>query len=272
MEPQTEDIIMPNVQVDNVDMHYTIHGEQGHPLVLVAGYTGDYLFFQDIIPLLSQHFKVLTFDNQGVGQTKDSGQPLNAKLMADNTVALFKKLNFTKPHLVGQSMGGTIAQTIASKYPDEISKLALLNTTAKWRNAMLQASESLIELREAEVDFDIQFNATLPWIFGDAFLADKTKVKALKDALLSAEYPQSLVDQKRQCEVLKNFDGRKLIQSISAETLVLYSTLDLLTLPNESEYLAEKISNSKLKAFLCGHDLPHELPNELGAELLRFFV
>ena len=58
-------------------------------------------------------FHFLIFDNRGVGQTKDAGFSFNLETMAEDTLALIQKLGLKRPHILGQSMGGAIAQILA---------------------------------------------------------------------------------------------------------------------------------------------------------------
>src|SRR3990167_4083066 len=127
---------MPNITVNNVNFYYELHGK-GQPLVLICGYTADHSYWLPILNALNQHFQVLIFDNPGIGQTTDDGSELSAELIADDIVALTKALNLKKPHILGASMGGTIAQCVASRHPQIVNKLVLLVTSAKWRKAML---------------------------------------------------------------------------------------------------------------------------------------
>ena len=115
---------MPTISVNGIEFYYEIHGE-GEPLILISGYTGDHTQWSHFIDPLSKKFKVLTFDNQGVGQTKDDGGPLSAQVMADNIVALADQLGLSSFHVAGQSMWGSIAQMIAIRHPGRVNKTIL---------------------------------------------------------------------------------------------------------------------------------------------------
>ena len=80
-----------------------------------------------------------------------------------------------------------------------------------------------------------------------------------------------LEDQERQYEILKDFDGRTVLESIEVPTLVGYGAEDLLAIPTESKFLADNIKNAQLHEFACGHDIPHEMPEELARVLIEFF-
>ncbi len=262
---------MSKIIIKNTEFYYELHGE-GEPVVLISGYTCDSQFYIPLVELLKLHFQVLIFDNRAIGQTKDNGKKLSVEIMAQDVIDLCDSLKLKKPHIIGQSMGGTIAQTIAANYPEKINKLALLATTSKWRKAMLQGLGSILALGKAGCCFDLIFQASLPWIFGEKFLSSPQNIEDLKKSLLSNPYMQTLADQSRQYHILETFDGRSALAKIKSETLIVYGDEDLLSLPSDSHYMAEHIKNSKIKAIGCAHDIPHEATQELSETLLDFLA
>jgi 3-oxoadipate enol-lactonase len=167
-------------------------------------------------------------------------------------------------------MGGTIAQHIASHYQEAIGKLVLIATAAKWREATLQGLRSLLLLRQKGLDFDTLFKATLPWIFGQAFLSDAKKIQMLQEAMINNPYPQSLTNQERQYNVLTPWDGRAQLNKITAPTLIMQGTQDLISLPSNSYALKEQIPHSSLITLNCAHNFFLEEPTNLVKELLAF--
>ena len=261
---------MPTIKINDAEFYYELRGT-GQPVVLIAGYTCDSQVFITIPAELSKHYQVLLIDNRAIGRTKDDGRALTVELMADDVMTIINNLKLVKPHLVGHSMGGTIAQCIASQYPDKIGKLVLLATTAKWREAMLRGGQSILDLRQKNLDFDTIFNAILAWVFGQKFLSSSKCVAVLKAAFQTNPHPQSLVDQERQYAALKKWDGREQLAKITAPTLVVYGTQDLISLPYESNYLVEHISNAKSAEIDCAHGFFGEEPEAILKALLDFF-
>lgn len=260
---------MPTIQLNNANFYYELHGK-GAPLILIAGYTCDYSSWQLMMEDLSKQFQVLVFDNRGIGQTTDANEPLSIKQMANDVMALADHLRLEKPHIAGQSMGGTIGQTIAAHFPDKINKLCLLTTSAKWRQAMLRGLKSLLMMREKNIEFDLVFESTLPWIFGETFLQNKEIVAGFKKLLLENPHPQSLSDQTRQFNVLLDFDGREQLEKIKSSTLIVHGKQDIISLPEESHYLAKHISKAALVELDCAHGIMLEKPKELADTLIHF--
>ena len=165
---------MPHIKINDAEFYYELHGK-GSPLVLIAGYASDHSFWMPIISKLDQDFQVLIFDHRAIGQTKEAGHfPLTADIMAEDVMQLIRAVGFVKPHIVGQSMGGTVAQRIAARYPNEISKLVILTSTLKWRQSMLLGLKSILNVQREQGSFDTVFelmralflNNPFPPVFG----------------------------------------------------------------------------------------------------------
>ena len=260
---------MPRITVNDTDFYYETHGS-GHPVIFIAGYSCDHTTWLPILDKMSKHFKVMLFDNRGVGQTQDDNSPLSIEKMAQDVMALSAQLGFEKPHIVGQSMGGCIAQTVAINHSDKIGKLCLLTTSAKWRTAMRYGFQSLLNMREDAISFDLIFDATQPWIFGEAFLQNTNNLTQLKKAMLNNLYPQTLQDQKRQFAMIEKFDTRNQLSNITSATLVAYGIQDIVSLPSDSHFIANNIPHAQLVEFDCAHGIMFEQPVKLAQTLISF--
>lgn len=261
---------MPIAKLNDANIYYEMIG-QGHPVVLIAGYTCDNLVWFPVIKELSKKFKLLLFDNRGVGRTTDSGIPLSAELMAHDVIKLIDYLGLEKPHIVGHSMGGTIAQWIGHGYSEKISKLCILGSSVKWRKATILGLKSSLLLRKAGTSIDLIFAENVPWLFGEKFLQNEANIQLLKNMMIENPYPQSLFDQERQFRILETFDSHHLLKKIKAPTLIGYGEEDLLSLPFEAKFLAKEISGSKLVSFPCAHIFHSEVP-ELWLETVGGFL
>lgn len=260
---------MANIQINDANFYYELHG-QGHPLVLISGYASDHTSWLPLLDKLSKHFQVLIFDNRGVGQTRDANIALSAELMAQDVVMLCDQLGLHQPHIIGRSMGGMIAQTLAIRFPDKLNKLVLLNTAAEIRLPTLFAFQNSLEMRKNNVPLSLLIDNVMPWLFGEKFLQNKKNVELVKQAITNNLYPQSIEDQTRQLEALKSFAVKNQLKDIKAETLVIYGDEDIIVLPSDSKYLANHITDAKLIGLQGGHGLPSEDTQALLKTLIDY--
>lgn len=261
---------MAKIKIGSTEFYYELHGS-GKPLVLVSGYCSNHMHWLPILDKLAQSFQVLIFDNRGIGQTTDNNIALSAELMADDTMMLSDALGLKSPSIMGHSMGGTIVQSLALRYPDKISKIGILQSSAKWRQAMLYGLKSMLIQQKENISFDAQFSTLLSWVFGEEFLQNKAGVAALKDILLADEFPQSIANQTRQFKVLEDFNSLIHLSNITVPTLVTSGLQDIISLPYEAETLAKNIPGAKLVVVNCGHNMILELPEQTTEILLNFF-
>lgn len=262
---------MPFIHANGAEFYYELHG-QGKPLVLIAGYTCDHTYWLPVLDHLAKQFQVLIFDNRASGQTKDAGEELSAELMAKDVIAICDALGLEKPHIAGQSMGGTIAQTIAALYPDKISHLVILTSTAKWREVLLYACENMLKLRQDNIDLGLLVELMLPWVYSNEFLLNPVNVQMVKSFTLEYPFLLSVENQARQFAFLRQFDGREQLKRITAPTLIIYGVDDIASMPADSKFMANQIRHAKLVKFDCAHGITIEATKQLVEEMHQFLL
>lgn len=121
---------MPTIKVNDINMYYEIRGE-GEPLLLIAGLGTDQSIYEPIIRRLSQKYRVISFDNRGVGRTDKPDIPYTIEMMANDTAGLLTALEIKQAHVLGISMGGRIALALTLQHPDLVKSLILTSTFAR---------------------------------------------------------------------------------------------------------------------------------------------
>lgn len=100
------------------------------PLVLIHALGLDLRMWSEVIPLLADQFRVIAYDLRGFGAA--SGAPV-ANGLADyaaDLLALLDQIHIDKAHIVGLSLGGSIALQLALSDPARVETLTLAATTA----------------------------------------------------------------------------------------------------------------------------------------------
>jgi pimeloyl-ACP methyl ester carboxylesterase len=107
---------------------YRIVGS-GPPLVMIMGYPATMEDWDPrLVDALATHYRVVIFDNAGIGQTQRPPGPLTIDAMARQTSALIETLRLPRPDVLGWSMGGMIAQALAVLDPSQVRRLVLCGT------------------------------------------------------------------------------------------------------------------------------------------------
>jgi 3-oxoadipate enol-lactonase len=121
---------MPSVKLDHTNFHYRLDGPEDRPLVVLShalSVSGAMWRYQ--LPVLTQHFRVLSYDMRGHGQTDATGEDLTRgytlEQMADDVAELAAKLGHGRFHFVGLSIGSMIGQVLALRHTKMVDRLVL---------------------------------------------------------------------------------------------------------------------------------------------------
>ncbi len=136
----------------------------GEPLILIMGFGGDHLAWAFQVRALAEHYRVVTFDNRGAGQSDAPELPYTIRTMADDTAGLIAALGIERAHVVGVSMGGMIAQELALAYPRRVRSLHLGCTTARPDTHMKALLATWRDMRAALTP-DALVRALMLWLF-----------------------------------------------------------------------------------------------------------
>ena len=129
--PAPPDIVAAPVQVARTALGTVGYRVIGHgpALVMITGFTAtmdDWAPY--FVDALAAHFRVVVFDNAGVGQTAPLAAPLTIPQMAAQASALISALKLGRCDVLGWSMGGMIAQSLAVDDPGQVRRLVLAAT------------------------------------------------------------------------------------------------------------------------------------------------
>lgn len=101
----------------------------GAPLLLIMGLGGSIDAWQpSFVDALATRYRVIVFNNAGVGRTSALPSPLTPTAMADQTSALIKALGLGRVDVLGWSLGGMVAQALAVQHPNQVDRLILAAT------------------------------------------------------------------------------------------------------------------------------------------------
>ena len=221
---------------------YSIAGE-GPAVVLVHGLGLNRQMWQWQLDSLIPHFKVITYDLLGHGESHKPAGEFKLAHMVAQLADLLNALEVTQCGLVGFSLGGQIVQAFTLAHPDKVFALAILNAahsrTDEQRAAIMQRVRQ-VEQGGGEVTAS---DAMLRW-FGANFAARHPEVLAsVKEWVISNDrgvYP-------RLYEMMAHSDIglETAISAIQCRTIVVTGSEDYGNSPEMAESMAALIPNAR---------------------------
>ena len=258
-----EDVMLLNVGKNNIKVEET---GKGSPLLLIHGLGMSHKLWRRQVPAFSKYYRTITVDLRGFGESSKPSAPgsYEVSVLAEDLVSLMETLEIPRAHILGTSMGGFIAQTIALDYPELCFSVILCHTSSrmnippdilKERLDML-ASSSLEDYAKLVVDqaFGPNPDASLKkWISEMVSSNDKNA------------YSQVL------SEGLSDFDLSSRVSEISAPTLVVVGEHDRVIPPDQGRKLAREIRDAELEEIPgVGHLGYSEEPEKFNQIVLKF--
>lgn len=241
----------------------------GETLLLIPGLGGTMAFWNTAWPLLAKRHRLISFDHPGMGASADPLESPSVERLAQLAVALLDETGVERAVIVGHSMGGAIAQTMALDHPNRVRALVLSSTWARsdhyFRKSFAQR-KMLLEQCGANAYARAQTLSVLPpeWIAANPQAADEQEQRAAA----SFRNPDVLA---QRIDAVLSFDRTADLGRLSCPTLVAHCAGDLVVPSHMSVDLARRIPNARLLALSGGgHFAPVIKAEALSEGVLTF--
>ena len=119
---------------------------QGEPLLWITGFTISAAVFDPVLPLYTERFETIAYDNRGAGRSGAPPTPTSMPQLAADAARLLDAIDVPSAHVLGLSMGGMIAQELAIRFPDRVRGLVLGGTTPGGPRAARPTVRELVAL------------------------------------------------------------------------------------------------------------------------------
>jgi pimeloyl-ACP methyl ester carboxylesterase len=262
---------VPYVNRGAFELYYETTGA-GPPVLLISGQAMTLATWWRTVPVLSESFRVVTYDHRGIGRSGHSPWAYTVAQMADDAIAVLDGAGAQRAHVCGISLGGMVAQEVALRHPERVQSLVLGATTAGGPGTILARPEPLgFFIRAGAMGHEEVEWAAVPYNYGEATrrrhgnrIAEDIARRVL-DTTDALGYVHQVA-----AAASHNTVGR--LCDIKAPTLVVHGERDIVIPPSNGRLLAQAIHGAELKFWPgAGHLFLTDEPQADGhiAEFLR---
>jgi pimeloyl-ACP methyl ester carboxylesterase len=251
-----------------VNLHVEEHGH-GEPLLLHQGLGQASWAWRCQVPVLAERFQTIVFDTRGTGRSPVPNESYGIHDLADDAARI---LDGRKAHIVGFSMGGYVALTLARAHPELVRSLVLAGTGAGGPGRVprpeyvREAFEAALALPPEE-----QRRMTLPYTFSRGWTeANPERFEEILAATLEHPTPIETI-QAHMAACYRFYDEALDVERIDAPALVVHGDDDLIVPVENGRMLAQRLPNARyVELARRGHNVMLEDPEAFNALVLGF--
>ncbi|WP_304038921.1 alpha/beta fold hydrolase [Mesonia mobilis] len=254
------------ISYKNIQIAFTVEGK-AETIVLLHGFLESSTIWKNVVSAFKETHQIIAIDLLGHGKTEKLGYIHSMETMAETVHAVLSELKVEKASIIGHSMGGYVALAFAEKFPQQLEKLILLNSSTvadseerkenrdRAKRLVKQNKQAFISMAIKNLFTDENRNAL------------RTEINALVEEAvqLPEEYiiasVEGLKNRKDRTEILQQYSGEKIIIAGKNDPVVPFK---------EIEAIAEK-TNSTFISFEDGHMSYLENEEELLKVLNELF-
>ncbi|MFC4075924.1 2-succinyl-6-hydroxy-2,4-cyclohexadiene-1-carboxylate synthase [Salinithrix halophila] len=175
----------------------------GPPLLLLHGFTGGAVNWEPFVPAWSLRFRVIRVDLIGHGETDSPGDPARYSMesVVADLVGILDSLGVKKTDLLGYSMGGRLALSLATTHPERVQRLMLESSspglkTREEREERIRRDEALADRIETDgIRAFVDAWEQIPLFASQRFLPEEVRRKLREQRL--ANHPRGLANSLR---------------------------------------------------------------------------
>jgi 3-oxoadipate enol-lactonase len=260
---------MPVAKVNDIELNYKLEGDGEETIVLINGLADDLeTWVLQMDDFLDAGYRVLRFDNRGIGASSKPAGPYSSRMLAGDAKALVDHLGVTDFHLMGVSMGGMIAQEYALGYPGDL-RTATFGCTYAAPGPFCSRMFAMWGDMAPVLGVPFVMRDVTLWAFTTAFFEQRG------DDLAEFETAMRYMDQPvhaylAQLAVIQQHDTTGRLSQITTPTLVLAGEEDILIPVSLSRRIHEAVPGSEWATTKGGHACVWEHPAEFNRTYLDF--
>jgi 3-oxoadipate enol-lactonase len=261
---------MPTISANGLELAYQIDGDGPETLVLVNGLADAKESWEAQIPAFAGRYRVVSYDNRGVGESPTPPGPYTSAQMAHDLAGLVDVLDIERFHLLGVSMGGMIAQEYAIAHSDRLLSASFCCTYSYPGPFCLRMFSCWRDLVPS-LGVGFTQREVLLWAFTTDFFEQHEDVVIEIEAFMAAN-PQPVESYLAQLNSIEQHDTRGRLGAVTCPVMTLVGEEDLIIYPKLSHRLHDELPNSQWVEVQGGHGCIWEYPDAFNEAVLGFLA
>lgn len=247
----------------------------GEPVLFIQGAGVPASGWRPQLDGLSDRFACAAFDNRGIGASDAVTSAFGIDDMADDACAVMDALGWERAHVVGHSLGGLVAQSLALRARARVASLTLMCTFLRGSEPSRMSPWIVwTGLRTYVGSRAMRRRAFLEMILSDAERGarDLDAFAREMEPLFGRDLADPAAIAMKQLSAAKGFDASDRLASLGdVPTVVMSGTHDKIALPAFGRALAAAIPNARYEEHDAAHGLPITRASEVNARLASHF-
>lgn len=227
-------------------VRFESHG-QGPTIVLIPGLDGITEFFADVVPELARRFRVLVYHLPLKGEADAAGARYDFAYLAQDLESVLDEVHADRVHVVGESFGGVVAQTLALTYPHAVQTLTLISSAPHFE--LSRKNKLLLPL----------FRITPMWLFARVHLGDVCEPhdpEWAKERFLRGASSADHASVFARAQIVSRVDLRARVPEIRCPVLMVVGAADRFT-GRASREMQKQLPHARLVEIPNGGHLCH---------------
>jgi 3-oxoadipate enol-lactonase len=255
--------------VGTARIHYSDRGEGPETVLFIPGLGMRETTWAAHAEVIGERRRALSMDPRGSGDSDTPDSAYTPATAVADVTAVLDDAGVDAAHVVGQSMGGMIAQDFALGCPERVRSLTLVSTYGRpdeWSRGVMLARRRMIDAGGLELQFAISIHL----VFSPrSFRRQRPFIASLQERLAAS--PPVLHAYLRQITYVLEHDAVPRLGEIRLPTLVVAGSHDMLTSAIQNRELADAIPGARYEEFAeASHGLIWEEPERFVAMLTGF--
>jgi 3-oxoadipate enol-lactonase / 4-carboxymuconolactone decarboxylase len=256
---------MPFATRETVRLYWKLEGAENRPVLLLLNSIGtDMSLWDTMLPDLRRAFRLLRMDMRGHGASDAPDGDYSLPMLAADAAAVLEAAGIGQTAIAGVSLGGMVAMQMVLDYPEKISSLALICTSAQMDEVAWESRIATVRSQGTEAIADMAVGRFL----SAAYVAQHPEIA---DGLRRGIAAQSDAGYAGAGAAIRDMTLAGHLRKISVPALVVTGANDISTpFAGHGDRLLAELPDARHVALASAHLPPLEAPAALAAALRRF--